>query len=215
MSRILIESALFSVIESILESRKNNAGVHTLGSDSRLLPTLKDHFTQIYIMSTTKVPFEVIEEVSDYLESFESADDALKVAQQFADDQPFVMSYLMARAEDLKSDDTAELLLYIGNVIYLSAKKVTPSLGTMDAKTIDAAEETFLAQMKAISQMSEEEALSGYEPIFSAQPDLSTYLIGWVEQLSEDGEDEESINSLYSVLQVLVNAFDLLMSKTD
>jgi len=184
-----------------------------LESDSGLLPTLNYHVKQIYIMSTTKVPFEVIEEVSDYLESFESADDALKVAQQFADEQPFVMSYLMARAEDLKSDDTAELLLYIGNVIYLSAKKIAPSLGIMDAAAIDTAEETFLAQMKAISQMSEEEALSGYEPIFSAQPDLSTYLIGWVEQLSEDGEDEESINALYSVLQVLVNAFDLLMSK--
>jgi hypothetical protein len=166
-------------------------------------------------MSTTKVPFDVIEEVSDYLESFESADEALKVAQQFADDQPFVMSYLMARADDLNSDDTAELLLYIGNVIYLSVKKVHPSLGTLDAQIIDAAEETFLGQMKAISQMSEEEAVSGYEPIFSAQPDLSTYLIGWVEQLSEDGEEEESINSLYSVLQVLVNAFDLLMNKAD
>jgi hypothetical protein len=164
-------------------------------------------------MSSIKVPFDLIEEVSDYLESFENADDALKVAQQFADDQPFVMSYLMARADDINSDDTAELIFYIGNVIYHSVKKAKPDLGTLDASMIDAAEETFLDQMKAISQMSEQEALSGYESIFSAQPDLSTYLIGWVEQLSEDGEEEAAINSFYSVLQVLVNAFDLLLNK--
>jgi hypothetical protein len=163
-------------------------------------------------MNPIKVAFDTIEEVSEYLDSFEQAEDAIKIAQTFADEQPAAMAYLMSRAENLSGDDEAELLLYIGNVIYLSCKKSKDDLVEMSAATIDQAEEVFLTQMKAIADMSEEDARAGFGPIFEAQPDLSTYLVGWIEQLSEDGVDEESINAIYSILQVLVNAFDMAMN---
>jgi hypothetical protein len=163
-------------------------------------------------MSSIKVAFDTIEEVSDYLDSFEQAEDAIKIAQTFADQQPAAMAYLMSRAENLDSDDEAELLLYIGNVIYLSCKKSKEDLTEVTAATIEQAEDVFLNQMRAIADMSEEDARAGFGPIFEAQPDLSTYLVGWIEQLSEDGVDEESINALYSILQVLVNAFDMTMN---
>ncbi len=163
-------------------------------------------------MSPTKVVFDTIEEVSEYLDSFEQAEDAIKIAQAFADEQPAAMAYLMSRAENLNGDDEAELLLYIGNVIYLSCKRSKDGLEQMSASTIDEAEEIFLNQMRAIAEMSEEDARAGFGPIFEAQPDLSTYLVGWIEQLSEDGIDEESINAMYSILQVLVNAFDMVMN---
>lgn len=163
-------------------------------------------------MSSTKVSFDTIEEVSEYLDSFEQAEDAIRIAQQFADQQPAAMGYLMSRAENLNNDEEAELLLYIGNVIYLSCKKSKEDLAAMSAETIDKAEEVFLNQMRAIADMSEEDARAGFGPIFEAQPDLSTYLVGWIEQLTEDGVDEESINAMYSILQVLVNAFDMAMN---
>lgn len=163
-------------------------------------------------MSSIKVSFDTIEEVSEYLDSFEQAEDAIRIAQQFADQQPAAMGYLMSRAENLSNDEEAELLLYIGNVIYLSCKKSKDDLVAMSAETIDKAEEVFLNQMRAIADMSEEDARAGFGPIFEAQPDLSTYLVGWIEQLTEDGVDEESINAMYSILQVLVNAFDMTMN---
>ncbi len=163
-------------------------------------------------MSSIKVSFDTIEEVSEYLDSFEQAEDAIRIAQQFADQQPAAMGYLMSRAENLNNDEEAELLLYIGNVIYLSCKKSKDDLVAMSAETIDKAEEVFLNQMRAIADMSEEDARAGFGPIFEAQPDLSTYLVGWIEQLTEDGVDEESINAMYSILQVLVNAFDMTMN---
>lgn len=163
-------------------------------------------------MSSIKVSFDAIEEVSEYLDSFEQAEDAIRIAQQFADQQPAAMGYLMSRAENLNNDEEAELLLYIGNVIYLSCKKSKDDLVAMSAETIDKAEEVFLNQMRAIADMSEEDARAGFGPIFEAQPDLSTYLVGWIEQLTEDGVDEESINAMYSILQVLVNAFDMTMN---
>lgn len=163
-------------------------------------------------MSSIKVSFDTIEEVSEYLDSFEQPEDAIRIAQQFADQQPAAMGYLMSRAENLNGDEEAELLLYIGNVIYLSCKKSKDDLPAMSADTIDKAEEVFLNQMRAIADMSEEDARAGFGPIFEAQPDLSTYLVGWIEQLTEDNVDEESINAMYSILQVLVNAFDMAMN---
>lgn len=163
-------------------------------------------------MSSIKVSFDTIEEVSEYLDSFEQAEDAIRIAQQFADQQPAAMGYLMSRAENFNNDEEAELLLYIGNVIYLSYKKSKDDLSAMSAETIDKAEQVFLNQMRAIADMSEEDARAGFGPIFEAQPDLSTYLVGWIEQLTEDGVDEESINAMYSILQVLVNAFDMAMN---
>lgn len=163
-------------------------------------------------MSSIKVSFDTIEEVSEYLDSFEQAEDAIRIAQQFADQQPAAMGYLMSRAENFNNDEEAELLLYIGNVIYLSCKKSKDDLSAMSAETIDKAEQVFLNQMRAIADMSEEDARAGFGPIFEAQPDLSTYLVGWIEQLTEDGVDEESINAMYSILQVLVNAFDMAMN---
>lgn len=177
------------------------------------LPNLWPYFHYLAIdMNPTKVAFDTIEEVSEYLDSFEQPEDAIKIAQSFADQQPAAMAYLMSRAENLGNDDEAELLLYIGNVIYLSCKKSKEDLAEVSAEAVDQAEDVFLNQMREIAEMSEEDARAGFGPIFDAQPDLSTYLVGWIEQLSEDGVDEESINAMYSILQVLVNAFDMTMN---
>jgi len=163
-------------------------------------------------MSALIVSFETIEEVSDQLESIDQPEEAISSAQAFADEQPAAMAYLMARAENMEDDEDAELLFYIGNVIFLSFKATSESLPSVSAEMIEKAEDTFLEQMRAIAEMSEDEARAGFEPIFNAQPNMSTYLIGWVEQLSEDGVNEESINALYSILQVLVNAFNTALN---
>lgn len=163
-------------------------------------------------MSKHTISYDALEKVSDQLETMETAEAATAASQAFADSQPAVMAYLLSTSEDLESEEDAETLLYIGHVIHLAALETNADLAKVTPEMIEKAESEFLSQMSAVTDLGEDYTKEDFMTIFGEQPDLNSFLLDWVDQLMEEDADSDAVNTIYSVLQVVANAYDLALN---
>lgn len=158
-------------------------------------------------MSANTITFEILDEVTEALEAMETSEEATSAAQAFADAQPVVMGFLLSTSDEFEDEDDVETVLFIANVIHLAAEKVHPGLPQITQDDIKTAEDLFLEQMEKMAELGESYSEDDFANIFGNQPDLNAYLVEWVNQLMDDEVDEDTVNAIYSVLQVTANAY--------
>jgi len=157
------------------------------------------------------VDFNTIEQTSEYYENQADLKELLELTQLLADEQKTLISYLLQQSEHIQNKDIAELLLLIGNILFASVKSIRNDLPMVTLDHLNKAENLFYNQMQLISAMTERDAINGFDEVFRHQPFLSNYIIEWVDQLSDDGVQDATLNVFYSVLQTIVNALDIVL----
>ena len=157
------------------------------------------------------VDYNTIEQTSEYYENQADLKELLELTQLLVDEQKPLLSFLLNQSEHLENKDIAELILLIGNILFASVKTIREDLPMVTDDHLNKAENHFYNQMNLIAEMSEIDAISGFDEVFRHQPYLSNYVIEWVDQLSDEGVQDATLNVFYSVLQTIVNALDIAL----
>lgn len=157
------------------------------------------------------VDYNTIEQTSEYYENQADLKELLELTQLLVDEQKPLLSFLLNQSEHLENKDIAELILLIGNILFASVKTIRDDLPMITDDHLTKAENLFYNQMNSIAGMSEKDAINGFGEVFRHQPHLSNYVIEWVDQLSDEGVQDATLNVFYSVLQTIINAFDFAL----
>jgi hypothetical protein len=160
------------------------------------------------------VDYITIEQTSAYYENQADLKELIEITQLLAQEQKTLITFLIHQSEHIPNKDIAELLLVIGNILFASVKTLRSDLPMITQDQISKAESDFYNQMHLISAMSEMDAITGFDEVFRHQPYLSNYVIEWVDQLSEDGVQDATLQTFYAALQTIVNALDHALQTT-
>jgi hypothetical protein len=135
-----------------------------------------------------------------------------KLMQQMSQEQPLILTYLLAVDEDAFNQDERELLLYVGVVIWKIMSRGETPIPEITEKILDAAEDKNIIILENLQGESDGDFLQVIAAMLENynQVEVLRYV---VEALFEDDEDdvdirEDNIGLMFIDLKTVIDCFD-------
>ncbi len=165
------------------------------------------------------IPFETIESISEELSQYSDA--ALEgLVEQFSQEQPALMSYLMDIYEEDLDEDERELLFFTGLQIWHIYKEVFGSLPTIESESIEEVEMDHEDMLSYLSEESEEGFANFADTLIEDYPQgdlLQFVLISIVEEEVEEEpliyEDNKGL--FFIALKIIIDILQKNITKTE
>jgi hypothetical protein len=143
---------------------------------------------------------EIVETTWKRIANF-SAREGKELAQKFADEQPVVMTYLMAVDQGLFDEEERELLFYLGTVVWQMMTQGDMRLPKVTEQALEQAEAANQAVLESLTDVSDDDARAAMAELLRdyAQPQVFKYV---VEALMESGQAEEVRQDTLGVMMV-------------
>lgn len=154
---------------------------------------------------------EIVEKTWQKISGLEDEKMALLRAQM-DQEQPGVLSYLMAAGDDLLNEDERELLLYLGTVVWQIMLQGSRSLRRVTIPQLEFAENANFSTLDDLSGESPADLIAAVEEMVASysQPEVLKYVI---EALMEEDDEEIDITEdgkglMLIYLKTVIDCFD-------
>ena len=157
------------------------------------------------------IPADVVETTWKEMAAGSLAD-ARKWADRMTKEQPFVLAYLLAVGERDFNPDEAQLLFYLGTVVWRIFDRSDPQLAEVSGDVLDRTEENNEKMLEYLEEESEtgfveavRDLLDGYN-----QVEVLRFVINALMEEPEEGCDirGDSVGAMFIHLKTIVDCFD-------
>ena len=154
---------------------------------------------------------ELVNEVHEDLYS-KSEDELVSLVNKMSDEQPFILTYLMAVSEQLEVEEEQEIFFFTGMAVWQMMTRVDPKLPVVSDKVLDEVgkkNESMLEYLEGESGSgfisAAENFLQGYN-----QPHLLYYVEETIFEEDDDGEmiSEPAGGIFFFYLKTVIDALD-------
>lgn len=130
--------------------------------------------------------------------------------EEFSDQQPLILAYLLAVGEREFNQDEKELLLYLGTTVWQMMSRTETAPVQITEETLETIESSNLQMLEYLEGESDEDFIATVETIYSNynQPDVLRHI---VETLMEDEDDfvrEDRKGMMLIYLKTVIDCFD-------
>ena len=136
---------------------------------------------------------------------------ATQLINKMSEDQPVIITYLMAVGEDMLNQDEKELLLYLGVVVWKIMSEEKMTLSSVTEETLDTVDDSNMKMLQYLEGETEFDFIETVGTIFKNynQPEVMRHV---VEALMEDTEDytirDEMKGVMLIYLKTVIDCFD-------
>ena len=157
------------------------------------------------------IPADVVETTWKEMAAGSIAD-ARKWADRMTKEQPFVLAYLLAVGERDFNPDEAQLLFYLGTVVWQIFDRSDPQLAEVSGDVLDRTEESNTKMLEYLEEESEtgfveavRDLLDGYN-----QVEVLRFVMNALMEEPEEGCDirGDSVGAMFIHLKTIVDCFD-------
>ena len=153
---------------------------------------------------------EQIDATAEWLNAFDE-DEQENLIDQFSEEQPHVLGYIMSEEAAELGEEEAELLLFMATMLWQVAKRHSKTpMGIVEAQDLDDLQDTNWAFFDDREQQKGQDFVDFVEPIVEQyeQPELLTYI---TDMFTEDEDDEFAIEPaaklpMFVMLKTVVDA---------
>lgn len=159
------------------------------------------------------IPEIIVERTMQKLSAMEP-DNGLNLINNFADEQPVVIAYLMAFSDSYLKGDEREQLIYMAVAIWQMMSHGEKPLAQITEELLEEKEEKNIRMLEYLAGDSENEFADTVEMIFQGygQPDVLRYVVETL--MDEDAEErayelsDEGKGHMLICLKTLIDCFD-------
>ncbi|MDZ7333426.1 MAG: hypothetical protein ONB31_15735 [candidate division KSB1 bacterium] len=135
-----------------------------------------------------------------------------KIINQFAKEQPFILSYLMSVDEDQFNEDERELLFYLGTVVWRMMSQGDKPLQKVTEEMIFEAEDKNFRMLQYLEGEDENESYDTTAKMFQSynQTEVLRYVVEALMEEDEQGVNirEDNVGMMMIYLKTIIDCFD-------
>jgi hypothetical protein len=153
---------------------------------------------------------EIVETTWKRIADF-SAREGKALAEKFAEEQPIVMTYLMAVDGDLFNEEERELLFYLGAVVWQMMAQSDAPLPPVTEEMIEQAEAANQTTLQSLADASDDAARAVMAQLLQeyAQPEVFKYVVtALMESAQEEGIRDENLGVMMVNLKTVIDCLN-------